>query len=146
MESSDKSSCAHLPPIVSLISKSSKARTRLKPGTWQHEMLGKNLRALHIAEALISGDSSGDEWSREELQFALAELVAIRIKSVTAQARFPVGTSQYSLLKSRIAALQAAEQQIIQAEQGVAPQSATRSESNSEGVYKPQPEAEGRSQ
>lgn len=42
-----------LAPITSLISKSEKARAKLVQGTWQHTMLGNNLKALHIALPLL---------------------------------------------------------------------------------------------
>ena len=38
-----------LPPLRSLMSKSEKARTKLKPDTWQYRMLDKNLAALRLA-------------------------------------------------------------------------------------------------
>ncbi len=41
-------------PLTSLISKSEKARQKIAPGTWQHNMLIGNLAALHWAEALLS--------------------------------------------------------------------------------------------
>lgn len=41
-------------PIVSLISKSEKARMKLLQGTWQHTMLCDNLKALYIASPLIT--------------------------------------------------------------------------------------------
>jgi hypothetical protein len=41
-------------PIASLISKSEKARNKLAPGTWQHTMLGSNLKALYIASPLLT--------------------------------------------------------------------------------------------
>ncbi|WP_148410742.1 hypothetical protein [Murimonas intestini] len=40
-------------PIQSLISKSEKAQTRLKPGTWQYVMLENNIKALYIAWPLV---------------------------------------------------------------------------------------------
>jgi ERCC4-type nuclease len=43
-----------LAPIASLISKSEKARNKLAQGTWQHTMLGSNLKALHIASPLLT--------------------------------------------------------------------------------------------
>ncbi len=43
-----------LAPIISLISKSEKARTKLAQGTWQHTMLSNNLKALHIALPFIT--------------------------------------------------------------------------------------------
>ncbi len=40
-------------PIASLLSKSEKAQTKLAEGTWQHTMLGGNIRALRIATPLL---------------------------------------------------------------------------------------------
>lgn len=42
-------------PLASLKSKSEKARCRLTPGTWQHTMTERNLRALYIAIPLLEG-------------------------------------------------------------------------------------------
>lgn len=42
-----------LAPIASLTSKSEKAREKLKPSSWQHTMLGNNLKALYIASPLL---------------------------------------------------------------------------------------------
>jgi len=41
-------------PIASLISKSEKAREKLKQGAWQHTMLSDNLKALYIAYPLLT--------------------------------------------------------------------------------------------
>jgi hypothetical protein len=43
-----------LSPIASLISKSEKARNKLKQGTWQHTILSNNLKALHLASPLLT--------------------------------------------------------------------------------------------
>ncbi len=43
-----------LAPIASLIRKSEKAREKLAQGTWQHTMLGDNLKALSIASPLLT--------------------------------------------------------------------------------------------
>jgi hypothetical protein len=43
-----------LSPIASLISKSEKAQEKLAQGTWQHTMLGNNLKALYIASPLLT--------------------------------------------------------------------------------------------
>lgn len=42
-----------LAPIASLISKSEKAQSKLAEGTWQHTMLGNNLKALKLASPLL---------------------------------------------------------------------------------------------
>lgn len=41
-------------PLASLISKSEKAQEKFKEGSWQHTMLSKNLKALHIASPLLT--------------------------------------------------------------------------------------------
>ena len=48
-----------LAPISSLISKSEKAQKKLEKGTWQHTMLGNNLKALYIALQLLTKALSG---------------------------------------------------------------------------------------
>ena len=47
-------------PVESLISKSEKAREKLKEGAWQHTMLGGNIAALYIGLALIK-EGLGDK-------------------------------------------------------------------------------------
>ena len=39
-----------LPPILSLLSKSQKAITKLKESSWQYQMLKRNIHALQIAQ------------------------------------------------------------------------------------------------
>ncbi|WP_077610842.1 hypothetical protein [Clostridium sp. Marseille-P2415] len=41
-------------PIASLISKSEKAQKKLVQGTWQHTMLGNNIKSLYIASPLLT--------------------------------------------------------------------------------------------
>jgi len=57
-----------LAPIASLIRKSEKAREKLAQGTWQHTMLGDNLKALSIASPLLTKALRGmdAEKAREE--------------------------------------------------------------------------------
>lgn len=43
-----------LAPLASLISKSEKAQKKVLPGTWQHTMLGKMLKALYLASPLVT--------------------------------------------------------------------------------------------
>ena len=42
-----------LAPLTSLMSKSEKAQKKLTQGTWQHSMIGDNLKALDIALPLL---------------------------------------------------------------------------------------------
>src|SRR5690349_8253743 len=94
-------------PIASLISKSAKAQQKLTPGTWQHQMLQDNLRALQIASALMNAD--GGRFERGELQKALAALASMIDRVEKAQAGFAPGTSQHALQRNRLKALRVAE-------------------------------------
>ena len=67
-----------IPPIISLISKSEKAQRKLAPGTWQHTMLQDNLRALHIAFALMTRSmNDADVPRRDDLRAALRAFAAM---------------------------------------------------------------------
>ena len=102
-----------LSPIVSLIGKCAKARQNLKPGTWQHTMLGDNLKALNIASVLMNGKADPAEVpARAELQDALRALASMTSRTEAAQAAFIPGTSQHSLLRNRLRALRLAEARI----------------------------------
>lgn len=99
-----------LRPIASLISKSEKSQQKLAPGTWQHTMLGDNLKALHIALALMSKEiDEPDNFTRVDLQGSLRSLASMISKTEKAQAKFPPGTSHHTLLHNRLKALQIAE-------------------------------------
>jgi len=99
-----------LRPIASLISKSEKAQQKLVPGTWQHMMLRDNLKALHIASALISKEIGGsDSFTQDDLQEALRAFASMISKTKKAQARSSPGTSQHTLLQNRLKALHIAE-------------------------------------
>jgi len=97
-------------PIASLIRKSAKARQKLAPRTWQHRMLGDNLKALHIASALMH-DMPGDvsHFGREDLRQALGALASMIGRAEKAQAGFAPGTSQHTLQRNRLKALRVAE-------------------------------------
>jgi len=102
-----------LRPITSLIGKCAKARQKLKPGTWQHTMLGDNLKALNIASALMTGKPDPAEVpARADLQDALRALASMIGKTETALAAFSPGTAQHSLQHNRLRALRLAEARI----------------------------------
>lgn len=100
-------------PIASLISKSEKAQQKLAPGTWQHAMLRDNLKALHIASALVNkGTNDTDDYTLDDLQGALRALASMINKTMKAEAKFSPATSQYTLLLYRLKALRMAEAMI----------------------------------
>lgn len=99
-----------LRPLASLISKSEKAQQKLAPGTWQHTMLRDNLKALHIASALMNKETSdSDNFAQDDLQEALRAFVLMIGKTEKAQVKFSPGTSQHTLQRNRLKALHIAE-------------------------------------
>jgi hypothetical protein len=102
-----------LRPIASLISKSEKAQQRLALGTWQHTMLRDNLKALHIASALMNKETDDtDSVTRDDLHEALPAFASMIRKTEKAQAKFSPGTSQHTLQRNRLKALRIAEERI----------------------------------
>lgn len=99
-----------LTPILSLMSKSEKSQARLQPGTWQHVMLGDNLRALRVASSLMDPQSGGgSEFSAEDLRDVLKALASMIDRVENTQTKFSVGTSQHTLQRNRLVALRIAE-------------------------------------
>ena len=99
-----------LRPIASLISKSEKAQQKLAPGTWQHTMLRDNIKALHLASALINkktDDTNSFTW--DDLQEACRAFASMINKTEKFQAKFLPGTSQHTLQRNRLEALKIAE-------------------------------------
>ncbi|MBI1368815.1 MAG: hypothetical protein GC162_09210 [Planctomycetes bacterium] len=107
--SADRQSVEVRRPIASLISKSEKALGKLAPGTWQHDMLRDNLRALHLASALLNGDkTAGEGVTSSDLHPALAALGAMIRRVEKARAGLAAGTSQHTLQQNRLKALRIA--------------------------------------
>ena len=99
-----------LRPIASLISKSEKAQQKLSPGTWRHTMLRDNLKALHIASALMNKETDDtNRFTPDDLQEALRAFASMISKTDKAQAKFTPGMSQHTLQRNRLKALRVAE-------------------------------------
>lgn len=101
------------PPILSLISKSEKARQKLGPEQWQHRMLTDNLKALYLALALMDG--MGEGFAQGDREGALNALASMIARTQAAQPKFAAGTAQHTLLRNRVFALQLAENLISKA-------------------------------
>ena len=96
-------------PIASLIGKSEKAQRKLAPSTWQYRMLQDNLRALHLAEALLEDRTeTATGFSPDDLQAALRALASMMAKTEPALAKFRPGTARHSLSRNRLQALRTA--------------------------------------
>jgi hypothetical protein len=97
-------------PIASLISKSEKAQQKLAKGTWQHTMLGDNLKALRISSALLNNETNvPDDSTRDDLQEALRAVASMISRTEKSQATFAPGMSQHTLQRNRLKALRIAE-------------------------------------
>ena len=57
-----------LAPLASLMSKSEKAQKKLAQGTWQHTMLGNNLKALYVASPLLTKALSELSAEKEQIE------------------------------------------------------------------------------
>ena len=98
-----------LRPIASLISKSEKAQHKLASGTWQHSMLRDNLKALHVAYALMNKEADvTHSFTRDDLQEALRVFTSMISKTEKSQVKFSPGTSQHTLARNRLKALRIA--------------------------------------
>jgi len=98
-----------LRPIASLISKSEKAQQKLASGTWQHSMLRDNLKALHVAYALMNKEADDtNSFTPVDLQEALRVFTSMISKTEKSQVKFSPGTSQHTLARNRLKALRIA--------------------------------------
>jgi hypothetical protein len=99
-----------LRPIASLISKSEKAHQKVRPGTWQHRMLGENIKALRIASGLMNKKTDvSNTFVRSDLQESIHALTSMISKTEKAGAKCVPGTSQHTLQRNRLKALRIAE-------------------------------------
>ena len=98
-----------LRPLRSLLSKSGKAQRRLAPGTWQHNMLDRNVRALRLGLAAL-GDRTPP--AGQDVASALAAFAAMVETASAARARFAKGTPQHTLQANRLRALRAAQRRV----------------------------------
>lgn len=97
-------------PIASLIRKSEKAQQKLVQGTWQYRMLADNLEALSVATALMDreGNTTGC-FSQQALEKSLHTIASMIACTQNTKTKFLQGTSQHSLQKNRLQALQIAQ-------------------------------------
>ncbi len=73
-------------------------------------MLGNNIKALHIASALMNKDTvDPNKFTQDELQEALRALTSMISKTDKARVKFKPGTSQHTLQRNRLKAMQIAE-------------------------------------
>jgi hypothetical protein len=105
-----------LAPLQSLLSKSEKAITKLRDGTWQHTMLTNNIKALRIALALM--DDENADFTPDELGAALIAFADMTDRTEKSRSKFSAGTSQHTLQDNRLKALRVAESAVKKARSG----------------------------
>jgi hypothetical protein len=72
-------------------------------------MLGDNLKALHVAYALMNKEADDtNSFTRDDLQEALRTLDSMIGKTEKSHVKFSPGTSQHTLARNRIKALRKA--------------------------------------
>lgn len=99
--------------MESLARKCAKARRKLAHGSGAHTRLGRDVKALRLALALLrDGRRSPAEASAAEADAAVQALAAMRRTAARMQARFAPGTPQHTLQKRRAAALRLAERRV----------------------------------
>ena len=73
-------------------------------------MLRNNLIALRMASAVMNKDAEdANRFTLDELHAALGAFASMIRKTEQAQAQFPLGSSQHTLLRNRLQALHMAE-------------------------------------
>ena len=101
--------------IASTLSKSEKALTKLKEGTFQHTMTAKGIQAYRIAIALIEsmlGEVADCTYERDELDAALEAIKSAKSRVENILPKFEPGTPQHTLAVRRVAAFRIAAELI----------------------------------
>lgn len=95
--------------IDSAIGRSEKAQKKFAQGTAQHTLQKNRIKALLIAASLMSeelAENGGvDQYTREELEKALAPITSLISKSEKARGKLAQGTWQHTMLSDLLKAL-----------------------------------------
>jgi hypothetical protein len=91
--------------IASTIAKCEKSQLKFKEGTSQHTLLRNRIKALYIANALITNEDIIDKYTREELMESLRPIASIISKCEKAQAKYEQGTTNYNRFNTMINAM-----------------------------------------
>ncbi len=91
--------------VSSTISKCEKIQYKFAAGTSQHTLLKNRIRAMYISKALITGDPTVSQYTKEELLAAIPPVSSIIRKCEKAQEKFSAGTSYHRRFQDIIAAM-----------------------------------------
>ena len=94
--------------MSSMISKTEKTKEKFAQGTSQHTLQKNRLQALNIALSLILkelAESDTLDYSKEDLEKAIAPIASLISKSEKAQKKLAQGTWQHTMLSNNLKAL-----------------------------------------
>lgn len=95
--------------IASMIDRSEKAQEKFAQGISQHTLQRNRIKALYIASSLIKKELAGqdisDQYTKEDLEKALAPIASLISKSEKARQKLAQGTWQDTMLKDNLKAL-----------------------------------------
>ena len=91
--------------IDSTIRNCEKIHPKFSEGTSQHTLLKNRIKALYVSKALMNGENTREQYTKEEMLAALPPVVSIISKSEKAQLKFTEGIGHYTRLNKIIKAM-----------------------------------------
>ena len=95
--------------VASMILRTEKSKAKFAQGTPQYTLQRNRLAALHIASSLIAKelrkDSLTNDYTKEDLEKAVAPIASLVSKSEKAQKKLAPGTWQHTMLENNLKAL-----------------------------------------
>jgi len=101
--------------LSSMLHKCERAQDKLDEGTWQWTLMRDNIHALQLALSLITKPLETNGFTKADLEEAHRALSSAVCRVGKAQEKLTQGTSQWTLAKNRIHALQLVLSLITQA-------------------------------
>lgn len=99
--------------VTSTISKCEKIQPKFAEGTSQHTLLKNRIKAMYIAQSLLTYEKTTDKYTKEELVEALHPVSSIISKCEKAQQKFVEGTAHHTRFKKIIQAMYISKSLII---------------------------------
>ena len=99
--------------VTSAISRCEKAQPKFAEGSSPHSLLKNRIKALAIAQSLITEKSVTEKYTIEELTEALRPVASIISKCTKAQQKFAEGSTYYTRLQKMIHAMEISQSLIM---------------------------------
>lgn len=91
--------------VSSIIDSCESIQPKFVEGSSQHTLLKNRIKALRISQAMISGDGSAKNYSKEELEEALGPISSIISKCEKARQKSEAGTANHTRMENIIKAM-----------------------------------------